>query len=122
MPESAIAGYGCASRDLARGRTYPLSGFLGRMGPRSWSLLCFPVVSDTGLGLIGVTGHLRFIVALALGLFAWSLSASAQQPPKIPRIGILSDEGPSQASKTFELFAQGLQELGWADGRNVIST
>jgi putative ABC transport system substrate-binding protein len=66
-----------------------------------------------------VTGHLRFIVAFALGLFAWSLSASAQQPPKVPRIGILSDEGPSQASKTFELFAQGLQELGWADGRNV---
>jgi putative ABC transport system substrate-binding protein len=66
-----------------------------------------------------VTGHLRFIVAFALGLFPWSLSASAQQPPKVPRIGILSDEGPSQASKTFELFAQGLQELGWADGRNV---
>ena len=53
MPESAIAGYGCASRDRAGGRTYPLSGFLGRMGSRSWSLLCFPVVSDTGLGLIG---------------------------------------------------------------------
>ena len=66
-----------------------------------------------------MTGHLRFIVAFALGLFPWSLSASAQQPPKVPRIGILSDEGPSQASKTFELFAQGLQELGWADGRNV---
>jgi len=66
-----------------------------------------------------VTGHLRFIVAFALGLYPWSLSASAQQPPKVPRIGILSDEGPSQASKTFELFAQGLQELGWADGRNV---
>jgi len=66
-----------------------------------------------------VTGHLRFIVAFALGLFAWSLSASAQQPPKVPRIGILSDEGPSQASKTFELFAQGLQELSWENGRNV---
>jgi len=66
-----------------------------------------------------VTGHLRFIVAFALGLFPWSLSASAQQPPKVPRIGILSDEGPSQASKTFELFAQGLQELSWENGRNV---
>jgi len=31
----------------------------------------------------------------------------------------LSDEGPSQASKTFELFAQGLQELGRENGRNV---
>ena len=66
-----------------------------------------------------MTGHLRFIVAFALGLFPWSLSASAQQPPKVPRIGILSDEGPSQASKTFELFAQGLQELSWENGRNV---
>ena len=54
---------------------------------------------------------LRLIAALTFGLFAWSLSAEAQQPTRIPRIGILSDEiGLLQTS--FEPFAQGMRDLG----------
>ena len=52
------------------------------------------------------------IVTLALGLFAWSFSAGAQQPQKVPLIGILSDESPSLGAKSLEPFAQGLRDLG----------
>ena len=65
-------------------------------------------------------GHRRLIVAFALGLFAWSLSASAQQPTKVTLVGILSDESPSLGAKTFEPpFAQGLWDLGWMEGQNI---
>jgi putative ABC transport system substrate-binding protein len=64
-------------------------------------------------------GQARFIVALVLGLFAWWLAAHAQQQTKVPRIGILSDESSSLGAKSFEPFAQGLQELGWVEGQNV---
>ena len=57
------------------------------------------------------------IVALALGLCVWSLSAGAQQPTKVPRIGILSDT----ASTPFEPpFAQGLRDLGYLEGQNIV--
>ena len=64
-------------------------------------------------------GRARLIAALALGLFAWSLSAGAQQPGKVPRLGILSDESPSLGAKTFEPFAQGLRDLGYIEGQNI---
>jgi putative ABC transport system substrate-binding protein len=46
--------------------------------------------------------------------------ASAQQPPaKIPRVGILS---PADSDKTpiFDAFRQGLRDLGWVEGRDII--
>ena len=58
-------------------------------------------------------------MAFALGLFAWVLSADAQQPRRVPLIGILSDESPSLGAKTFEAFAQGMRELGWVEGQNL---
>jgi len=59
------------------------------------------------------------IAALSLGLFAWSLSAHAQQSAKVPRVAVLSDETPALATKFFEPFAQGLRDLGWVEGQNV---
>lgn len=65
-------------------------------------------------------GHTRSIVALALALFVWPFSAHAQQPTRVPRVGILSDESPSLAAKFFEpAFAQGLRDLGWVEGQNI---
>ncbi len=52
---------------------------------------------------------------------AWPLAARAQQPAGVRRIGVLmhfaADDPESQARLTA--FLQGLQELGWTDGRNV---
>jgi len=59
------------------------------------------------------------VLALLFGLFAGSLSAPAQQPAKAPLIGLLSDETPSLGAKSFEPFAQGLQDLGWVEGQNL---
>ena len=52
---------------------------------------------------------------------AWPLAARAQQPERVRRIGVLmasaADDLESQAR--IAAFLQGLQQLGWADGRNV---
>ena len=51
----------------------------------------------------------------------WSLTARAQQADRVRRIGVLmslaADDPQGQARLTA--FLQGLQELGWTDGRNV---
>jgi putative ABC transport system substrate-binding protein len=51
----------------------------------------------------------------------WPLAARAQQPEQIRRIGALmnlaADDPESQRRVTA--FVQGLQQLGWTDGRNV---
>jgi putative tryptophan/tyrosine transport system substrate-binding protein len=53
-------------------------------------------------------------------LFALSYSASAQQPKKIPRIGFLAGVSPSTISARTEAFRQGLRELGYVEGKNII--
>ena len=64
-------------------------------------------------------GRTRLIVALTLGLLACSLSVAGQQPTKVPRVGILSDESHLVAAKTFEPFAEGLRALGYIEGQNI---
>ena len=54
--------------------------------------------------------------ALSTMLFVHCLPASAQQPTKIPRIGYLTDVG----SAPPEAFVQGLRDLGYVEGRNVV--
>jgi putative ABC transport system substrate-binding protein len=61
------------------------------------------------------------IIGLALGalLFALCLPAQAQQPGKIPRIGLLSPFSPSATALWHEAFRQGLRDLGWIEGQNI---
>jgi putative ABC transport system substrate-binding protein len=62
----------------------------------------------------------EFIVGLGSAA-AWPTMARAQQPDRMRRIGVLMNtqlvdpESPGRVTA----FAQGLQELGWTDGRNV---
>jgi ABC-type uncharacterized transport system substrate-binding protein len=42
------------------------------------------------------------------------------QPTKAPRVGYLSDESGSLGSASFEPIAQGLHELGYLEGRNIV--
>jgi len=53
-------------------------------------------------------------------LFALCSSAHAQQPKKVPRIGYLSNTSPSADSARYEAFRQGLRELGYVAGKNVV--
>ena len=57
------------------------------------------------------------LCALLSGL---CVSAEAQHPIKIPRIGFLSSVSPSTIATRTEAFRQGLRELGYVDGKNVI--
>jgi putative ABC transport system substrate-binding protein len=62
----------------------------------------------------------RFILfALCFMLLAPRFSAEAQQPTKIPRIGYLSPSFPSTAGRR-EALRQGLRELGYVEGKNVV--
>src|SRR2546426_11778660 len=46
--------------------------------------------------------------------------AEAQQPTKVPRIGSLSSTSPSAGSSRIEAFRQGLRELGYVEGKNLV--
>ncbi len=57
-----------------------------------------------------------FIGTLAGGLLAASFAAEAQQAAKVPRIGYLA----STLAAANEAFRQGLRDLGYVEGRNVV--
>src|SRR6516165_2724799 len=63
----------------------------------------------------------RDILTLLGGAAAWPLVARAQQPGGMPRIGLLSSfaENDPEALAWIGELMQGLQELGWVNGRNV---
>ena len=61
-----------------------------------------------------------FCLALCALLFALGVSAQAQQPAKVPRIGYLTNESLSALSARTEAFRQGLRELGYLEGKNIV--
>ena len=64
----------------------------------------------------------REFVALLGGVAAaWPLAARAQQPEQMRRIGVLTNlvADDPEAQARVGAFLQGLQELGWAVGRNM---
>src|SRR2546430_15035019 len=63
----------------------------------------------------------EFITFLGGAAAAWPRAARAQQRERVRRIGVLIDVAADdpQSSLAIAGFLQGLQELGWAVGRNV---
>jgi putative tryptophan/tyrosine transport system substrate-binding protein len=63
----------------------------------------------------------REFITLLGGAATWPLRARAQQRERMRRIGVLMSATPDDPYQTTYLsaFMQGLQELGWAIGRNV---
>jgi putative ABC transport system substrate-binding protein len=59
-----------------------------------------------------------FVLALCAMLLALRSSADAQQTKKVPRIGYLSIGG--ELGQVSEAFLQGLRDLGYVEGKNVI--
>jgi len=68
----------------------------------------------------------RRIVARSLALiscamlFALSIPAVAQQPKKVPLIGYLSPRSAASGLRGVEAFRQGLHELGYIAGENIL--
>jgi len=62
-----------------------------------------------------------FITLLGGAAVTWPLTARAQQPERMRRIGVLMGqaEDDAEAQARVAAFEQGLQQLGWSDGRNV---
>ena len=51
--------------------------------------------------------------------FASADFSHAQEPPKIPRIGLLLPYSASTAAPWEQAFRQGLRDLGWTEGKNI---
>ena len=62
-----------------------------------------------------VADRRAFIGNVAIGLLASAFSTFAQQPAKVPRIGLVGNVDAS----TWEAFRQSMRELGYIDGRNI---
>jgi putative ABC transport system substrate-binding protein len=63
----------------------------------------------------GVLSILFLVVLLAVAVIA-----QAQQPTKIPRIGYLTNAFLSALEARTEAFRQGLRELGYVEGKNIV--
>ena len=67
-----------------------------------------------------VTMNRKVLGVLTVLLLAYAVSAEAQQPKKVPRIGFLSAVSPSTISARLDAFRQGLRELGYVEGKNIV--
>ena len=58
----------------------------------------------------------------ALSVVTAPLAANAQAPPRVFRIGLLGSSGPNSTDSRhiWQGFFQGLRDLGWVEGRNVV--
>ena len=53
-------------------------------------------------------------------LLALSLPVAAQQPAKVPQIGYLNANFPSANPARIEAFREGLRDLGYVEGKNIV--
>jgi putative ABC transport system substrate-binding protein len=61
----------------------------------------------------------RQFIALIGGAAAWPMTAGAQQGERVRRIGALMAMSQDAGQAWLTAFREGLQKLGWTDGRNV---
>jgi putative tryptophan/tyrosine transport system substrate-binding protein len=61
-----------------------------------------------------------FFVTLALGLLVVALAVAAQPAAPVPRIGLLSIFSPALGESKAESFRQGLRDLGYLEGQNIL--
>jgi putative tryptophan/tyrosine transport system substrate-binding protein len=61
----------------------------------------------------------RFLLTSLAGALAAPLAAEAQQAAKVPRVGLLFFGSPGP-SREIDSFRQGLRELGYVEGQNIV--
>ena len=59
-------------------------------------------------------------ILIAVVLLAVAIIAEAQQPKQIPRIGYLHGASASSVAARTEAFREGLRELGYVEGKNIL--
>src|SRR5215831_16406475 len=76
-------------------------------------------MTPAAIGVMKTMSRKMVCVALVALLLTFSVPTEAQQPTKIARVGYLV--GPSSAgSARYEAFLQGLRELGYVEGKNIV--
>jgi putative ABC transport system substrate-binding protein len=79
------------------------------------------VIASRALSPVGpVTTRRTFLGTLAGGLLAAPFPADAQPAGKASRIGYLAGGSATASSRFPEAFRQGLRELGWVEGQNIV--
>ncbi len=71
------------------------------------------------VGRTGWRGCLFFVALAALALLAAPASSAAEQPAKLPRIGVLYPGTDRTLLPRMEAFRQGLREMGYIEGQNI---
>src|SRR5215468_1120221 len=92
-----------------RGRQPPTSGLPSCIGYRLGSRCEEMTMRRSMIGLM-----------LTLALFLAPLAAEAQPATKVYRIGNLNPGSPFLTPHLWEAFRQGLRELGYVEGRNLV--
>jgi putative tryptophan/tyrosine transport system substrate-binding protein len=64
-------------------------------------------------------GRRELLAALSGAAAAWPLGARAQQPTKVPRVGILSPAA-SETATPLAAFREGLRDLGYIEGQTIV--
>jgi len=72
-------------------------------------------IAKAGSGMSKKTGF-----AFGAMLLALSFPAKAQQAQKVPRIGYLTASSASSQASRLDAFRQGLHELGYVEGKNIV--
>ncbi len=77
-------------------------------------------ISSTALSSSFLRVPTSMLLALTALLFALCGSADAQQTKKVPRIGYLGGSPASANLARIEAFRQGLRDLGYIEGKNIV--
>jgi ABC-type uncharacterized transport system substrate-binding protein len=59
-------------------------------------------------------------VVLAVGIAVAPLAAEAQRPPEVRRIGYLQGDVSGLSSAFYDILREGLRDLGYVEGRNLV--
>src|SRR5271168_235177 len=102
--ESAPAAMGGKPPLIKRYRIWPLLSHNPCSGP------------DRGLGM-----RRRDFIMLLGSAAVWPLTGHAQQPERIPRVGVLISppEGSPMAQASVTAFVEAMRRFGWVEGKNI---
>jgi putative ABC transport system substrate-binding protein len=89
---------------------------------KRFSILDPSIQLRTGFGFpIRARGTRTLLFALFALHLALCVSAQAQQPKKIPQIGYLLTNSRADGNRVTEVVRQALQDLGYIEGRNIVT-
>ena len=77
-------------------------------------------VADPAMRVVELMDRRRFLLTSVVGVLAAPLVAEGQQPGKVYRMGVLERTSPALNTANFDAFRQGLQELGYVEGKNFV--